>query len=73
MTDVANLIRFHRKKAGLTQAELAELAGLGKTVVFDLEHGKETVKWATLQRVLGVLNITTHFKSPLMGQFEDQK
>ncbi len=29
-------LRFHRKKAGLTQLELAKLAGLGKTVILDV-------------------------------------
>ncbi len=42
------VIRQHRKIAGLSQLQLAELAGVGKTVVFDLEKGKETVQLDTL-------------------------
>lgn len=38
---MASIIRGHRKKAGLTQKELADLAGLGKTVIFDIEKGKD--------------------------------
>jgi transcriptional regulator with XRE-family HTH domain len=65
------MIRFHRKKAGLTQTELSELAGLGKTVVFDIEHGKDTIKWSTLVRILQVLNISVAFDSPLMATFKE--
>jgi len=70
---VANMIRFHRKKAGLSQVELAELAGLGKTVIFDVEHGKDTVRWNTLLRIFEVLNIKTSFESPLMSAFKESE
>ncbi len=52
------LIRCHRKKSNLTQKKLADLAGVGKTAVFDIEHGKETVQFDTLQKVCAVLNIS---------------
>lgn len=58
-------IKEHRKKAGLTQLELANLAGVGKTTVFDIEKNKETVHWNNLLAVLRVLNIKVAFKSPL--------
>jgi len=61
---LAAIIRRHRKAANLTQLELAELAGVGKTVVFDIEKGKETVKIQTLRKVLKVLNIEMRFVSP---------
>src|SRR5258708_11312621 len=66
MIPLAQLIRSHRKKAGLTQAQLAKLAGAGKTVVWDLEHGKESVQWDTLQKIFRVLNITVEWRSPLL-------
>lgn len=66
MEPLSQLIRSHRKKAGLTQARLATLAGVGKTVVWDLEHGKESVQWDTLQKLFQVLNITVAFHSPLL-------
>lgn len=66
---IATIIRFHRKKSGLSQAELAKLAGLGKTVIFDIENGKLTVRLATLLKVLEVLNIKINFQSPLMDLF----
>jgi len=39
---------------------------VGKTVVFELEKGKETVKLNTLRKVLKVLNIDMRFTSPLL-------
>jgi y4mF family transcriptional regulator len=57
-------IRRHRKQAGLTQLELARLAGVGKTVVFDLEKGKATSQVATLLSILSVLNIQLTWQAP---------
>lgn len=62
------LIRCHRKKSGLTQKQLADMAGVGKTVVFDIEHGKPTVQFNSLQKVCEVLNIKISLNSPIMNQ-----
>ncbi|MBU1137509.1 MAG: helix-turn-helix domain-containing protein [Proteobacteria bacterium] len=51
----ANIIRFHRKRNGLTQQELAELAGLGKNMVYELESGRQSVRLENLLKVLYVL------------------
>lgn len=67
--DLAALIRFHRRRSGLTQQELAELAGVGKNLVYDLENGKPTVRWENVLKVLNVLNIRVEFRSPLMESF----
>lgn len=61
-------IKEHRKQAGLTQLELANLAGVGKTTVFDIEKNKETVSWSKLLAILKVLNIEVQFKSPIHKQ-----
>lgn len=63
--DLGLFIRVHRKQAGLTQLQLANLAGLGKTTVFDIEKNKETVNWNKLLAVLKVLNIEVKFISPI--------
>ncbi len=65
MVNISQMVKFHRKESGLTQKQLADLAGVGKTVIFDIEKGKETIQFSTLQKVLNVLNITIEFKSPL--------
>jgi len=70
---IGQMIRFHRKKSGLTQENLGKLANLGKTVIFDIEKGKISVKVSTLLKVLNVLNITITFQSPLMNLFEKEQ
>jgi HTH-type transcriptional regulator / antitoxin HipB len=62
-------VRYHREQAGLTQNELAALAGVGKTAIFDIEKRKATVQLDTLMKVLSVLNIEPRFQSPLMAAF----
>ncbi|MDZ7766349.1 MAG: type II toxin-antitoxin system Y4mF family antitoxin [Melioribacteraceae bacterium] len=66
MNKLSKIVRAHRKKAGLTQKQLADLAGLGKTVIFDIEKGKETVQFNSLLKVLNALNISLKAKSRLM-------
>ena len=54
----------------MSQRALADLAGIGKTSVFDIEKGKPTVRLATLMAVLSVLNIDFVMDSPLMAEFD---
>ena len=50
-------IRHYRQEAGLTQAELAELTGLNRTYLSDLERGGETEQLRRLLRVLKQLGV----------------
>jgi len=70
MDEIAEVIRFHRKKARLSRAELSRLAGVGKTTLFDLEHGKTTVRLDGLLRTLETLNIRLDWSSPLKEEYE---
>lgn len=70
--NLGNLVRYHRKKAGLSQVALAEIAGTGKTVVYDVEKGKITVKFDTLLKLFNALNISLELKSPLMDLYKEQ-
>ena len=72
MEPLHEIIKKHRLTAGLSQADLARIAGVGKTVVFDLEHGKESIRFDTLARVLAALNISIRFESPLMVRLAAQ-
>ncbi|HNX89287.1 MAG TPA: helix-turn-helix domain-containing protein [Paludibacteraceae bacterium] len=65
---LSKVIKKHRKAAGLSQLQLAEMAGVGKTVIFDLEKGKETIQLDTLRKILTVLNIKVVLQSHLMNQ-----
>ena len=63
--DLGLFVKEHRKQAGLTQLELANLAGVGKTTVFDIEKNKETVRWNNILAVIKLLNIEVKFISPI--------
>lgn len=69
---LAHIILRHRKAAGLSQKELGDLAGVGKTVIYDLEHEKRSVKLETLLKVLHALNIKIAFTSPLKDISNEQ-
>lgn len=62
--EIANVVHYYRKQSGLSQQELARLAGVGKTVIYDIEKGKESVRLDTLLKVLDVLNIKMTFETP---------
>jgi y4mF family transcriptional regulator len=65
MASLAKVVRGTRKAAALTQLELAELAEVGKSAVFDIEKGKANVQFSTLLKVLRVLHIELNFKPPV--------
>ena len=70
---IGDIILFHRKKSGLTRKQLADLAGVGNTVIYDIEKGKETIRFSTLQKVLKTLNIKITFTSPLMEVLHEER
>ena len=55
---IGNKLLALRKRAGLTQAELAERAGLADRTYADIERGAANMRLDTLQRICGVLRIT---------------
>lgn len=69
---ISKIVKYHRSKSRLTQKQLADLSGVGKTVIFDIENGKETVRFSTLLKVLKSLNISVIFQSPLMESFNEK-
>ena len=71
-TEMARIIRFYRKQSGLSQKEIAKIAGIGKTALFDIEKGKETVQLNTLLKVLDVLNIKLKLETPFSESNMDE-
>lgn len=67
-TEVAEIVRLHRKAARLSREQLTELSGVGKTVIYDIEKGKETIQLDTLRKIFKVLNIKIVLTSPLMEE-----
>ncbi|MEM2739539.1 MAG: CBS domain-containing protein [Candidatus Bathyarchaeia archaeon] len=56
-------IRRLRKRAGLTQKELAERAGVSQSLISRIERGSVDPKLSTLQAVLNVLSGYTNVKN----------
>ena len=55
---IGNKLLYFRKKAGLTQAEIAELAGLSDRAYADIERGNVNMRLDTLLRICKALQIT---------------
>jgi len=71
--ELAEVIRLHRKVARLSRVQLAELAGVGKTVIYDIEKGKESIQLDTLRKILKVLNIKIVLTSPLLEDLQNRE
>lgn len=68
-SELGQIVRYHRKRAGLSRAALSELAGVGTTVIYELEHGKRTVQFDVLRSILRTLNLRILLDGPLMGEY----
>ena len=62
--ELASLIAYHRREAGLSQVELASMAGVSRYVVQDLEAGNGRTTWGKLQAVLDSLNLRLEPEGP---------
>jgi len=71
--ELANVIKMHRRIAKLSRKQLAEMSGVGKTVIYDIEKGKETIQLNTLRKILSVLNIKIELSSPLMDNLRNME
>jgi HTH-type transcriptional regulator/antitoxin HipB len=67
--ELASLVSFHRKKAKLTQIQLAELAGVSRTVIQHLEAGRGKTVWDHVEKILHVLNLELKPSGPLVEQW----
>jgi len=57
----------------MSRVQLAALAEVGKTAVYDLEHGKTTLQLETLSRILNALNIHIELTSPLIDLYMEEE
>jgi transcriptional regulator with XRE-family HTH domain len=53
---VGAALRELRRRAGITQTELAARADTDGTYISHLEHGRIDIKWSTLERLLTALD-----------------
>ena len=56
--EIGNRLLAIRKRAGLTQAEVAELAGLADRTYADIERGTVNMRIETVLRICSALRIT---------------
>jgi len=57
---IGNSIRRHRKKAGLSQEELADSAGLHRTYVGGVERGERNISVLNLAKIASALKVKPH-------------
>jgi HTH-type transcriptional regulator / antitoxin HipB len=57
MADVAAAVRGRRLDRGLSQSELAEMAGVSRKWISELEAGKPTVETVLVIRILEALEL----------------
>ena len=55
---IGDKLHAYRKKAGLTQSEVAELAGLSDRTYADIERGSVNMRIETVLRICKALQIT---------------
>ncbi|MFN6016830.1 MAG: helix-turn-helix domain-containing protein [Verrucomicrobiota bacterium] len=67
---LASLIAWHRRKAGLSQVDLAHHAGVSRYVVQDLEAGVGRTTWARMMPVLRALNLGLAPQGPLVNEWK---
>lgn len=62
-SDLGAIIALARKSRGYTQQEFADIAGVGRRFVSDLENGKATVQLGKLLQVLTALGLDLELKA----------
>lgn len=62
--DIGRLVQTERKRQGLTQLQLAGLAGTGIRLISDIENAKGTVQIQKLLKVIQTLGLGVFIYSP---------
>lgn len=62
--EIGKLVQSERKRQGITQLQLAGMAGTGIRLISDIENGKETVQVQKLLKVLHTLGLGVFIFNP---------
>ena len=62
--EIGKLIQNERKRQGITQLQLAGMAGTGIRLISDIENGKGTIQVQKLLQVLHTLGLRLFVFSP---------
>ena len=69
---IGDTIRTLRTTAGLSQAALAELAGVSRRTVVHTEGGKHPPSYETVVRLAGALKLTVRQRDALLAQRQER-
>jgi HTH-type transcriptional regulator/antitoxin HipB len=58
MSAMSPKIRARRKALGIDQSTLADLAGVSRKAVSEVERGKETIRFDVLTKICSALGLT---------------
>ena len=53
-------VRFYREKKGISQEKLAELSGLHRTYISDIERFQRSISLSNVQKIADALEIETY-------------
>jgi transcriptional regulator with XRE-family HTH domain len=70
---VGDLIRKHRKQAKLTQEQLADVVGLARTSITNIERGRQHLPLHQLYAIASALSVTPDMLIPSLGEVEIPK
>ena len=62
--EIGKIVQSERKRQGITQLQLAGMAGTGIRLISDIENGKDTVQVQKLLKVLHTLGLGVFVFSP---------
>ena len=62
--EIGKLVQSERKRQGITQLQLAGMAGTGIRLISDIENGKDTVQVQKLLKILHTLGLGVFVFSP---------
>ncbi|CAB0150938.1 Antitoxin HipB [Pseudidiomarina piscicola] len=68
---LSTLVKDHRNKQGLTQANIAELVGIRVATVSNFENRPETCKLETVFKILAALNLKIDITTRNQAQNEN--
>lgn len=60
--DLISTVKERRERLKITQADLAEMAGVSLATVKDIERGKGNPSLRTLEKILSVLGLEMNFE-----------
>jgi len=71
--ELANLIREERERRGLTMETLAQLAGVTKGTVYNIEKANAFARWDSLGPILETLELTVARAADLKGDSRQRR